>query len=135
MALIDLTYVSKANYQIDALILLPILKDSLRWNFDHDITGILYYDNGYFGQILEGPEDSVKATFDKISKDTKHTVKRILEIRTIEQRLFPNWSMKFFGAEEILKVIPILQGALSSYDTDSMKILEAMRRISIEYSE
>jgi hypothetical protein len=54
MALIDLTYVSKANYQVDALILLPILKDSLRWNFDHDITGILFYDNGYFGQILEG---------------------------------------------------------------------------------
>jgi hypothetical protein len=86
-------------------------------------------------KFLKGPDEAVKKTFDKISQDPKHTVKRILEIREIKQRLFPNWSMKFFGADEILKVIPILQGALSSYDSDSIKILEAMRRISTEYSE
>jgi hypothetical protein len=129
MGLIDLTYVSKASYEADALILLPILKDSLRWNFDHQITGVLYYDSGYFGQILEGPEEEVLLTFDKISKDPKHSIKRILDQRKIEQRMFPNWSMQFFGADEILKMVPILHGSLSTYDTQSTKILEAMRTI------
>jgi len=130
MALIDLSYISKASYEMDAITLLPILKDSLRWNFDHQITGVLYYDDGYFGQILEGPEESVQMTFEKIIKDPKHSVKRILEKRSIENRLFPNWSMQFFGADEILKMVPILHGSLSNYDTESAKILDAMRMIS-----
>ena len=129
MDLIDLSYVSKATYEVDALILLPILKDSLRWNFDHQITGVLYYDSGYFGQILEGPENQILKTFEKISKDPKHHVKRILEKRSIEKRSYPNWSMQFFGADDILKMIPILHGSLSSYESQSTTILEAMRTV------
>jgi len=37
--------------------------------------------------------------------------------------------MQFFGADEILKMVPILHGSLSTYDTQSTKILEAMRTI------
>jgi hypothetical protein len=129
MGLIELSYVSKASYEMDALTLLPILKDSLRWNFDHQITGVLYYENGYFGQIIEGPENFIQETFEKISKDPKHSVKRILEKRKIEDRLFPNWSMQFFGADDILKLVPILHGSLSNYDTESSKIIDAMRKI------
>lgn len=130
MGLIELSYVSKASYEMDALTLLPILKDSLRWNFDHQITGVLYYEDGYFGQIIEGPENFIQETFEKISKDPKHSVKRILEKRKIEDRLFPNWSMQFFGADDILKLVPILHGSLSNYDTESSKIIDAMRKIS-----
>ncbi len=130
MDLIELSYVSKASYEMDALTLLPILKDSLRWNFDHQITGVLYYEDGYFGQIIEGPENFIQETFEKISKDPKHSVKRILEKRKIEDRLFPNWSMQFFGADDILKLVPILHGSLSNYDTESSKIIDAMRKIS-----
>lgn len=129
MGLIELSYVSKASYEMDALTLLPILKDSLRWNFDHQITGVLYYEDGYFGQIIEGPENFIQETFEKISKDPKHSVKRILEKRKIEDRLFPNWSMQFFGADDILKLVPILHGSLSNYDTESSKIIDAMRKI------
>jgi len=134
MDLIELSYVSKASYEMDALTLLPILKDSLRWNYDHQITGILYYENGYFGQIIEGPENYIQETFEKINKDPKHSVKRILEKREIETRLFPNWSMQFFGADEILKMVPILHGSLSNYDTDGSKILDAMRMIGSSVS-
>ena len=130
MDLIELSYVSKASYEMDALTLLPILKDSLRWNFDNQITGVLYYEDGYFGQIIEGPENFIQETFEKISKDPKHSVKRILEKRKIEDRLFPNWSMQFFGADDILKLVPILHGSLSNYDTESSKIIDAMRKIS-----
>ncbi len=134
MGLIELSYVSKASYEMDALTLLPILKDSLRWNFDHQITGVLYYEDGYFGQIIEGPENFIQETFEKISKDPKHSVKRILEKRKIEDRLFPNWSMQFFGADDILKLVPILHGSLSNYDTESSKIIDAMRKIGIANS-
>ena len=134
MDLIEISYVSKASYDMDAITLLPILKDSLRWNYDHQITGVLYYENGYFGQIIEGPENPIQETFEKISKDPKHSVKRILEKRKIETRLFPNWSMQFFGADEILKMVPILHGSLSNYDTDGSKILDAMRMIGSSVS-
>jgi hypothetical protein len=129
MDLVELSYVSKASYEMDALTLLPILKDSLRWNFDHQITGVLYYEDGYFGQIIEGPENFIQEIFEKINKDPKHSVKRILEKRKIEDRLFPNWSMQFFGADDILKLVPILHGALSNYETESSKIIDAMRKI------
>jgi hypothetical protein len=37
--------------------------------------------------------------------------------------------MQFFGADDILKMIPILHGSLSSYDSQSTTILEAMRTV------
>jgi hypothetical protein len=37
--------------------------------------------------------------------------------------------MQFFGADDILKLVPILHGSLSNYDTESSKIIDAMRKI------
>jgi len=95
MALIHLIYTSaiadpSMEGQID-----KILETSVRRNRDTGITGMLLYCNGSFMQVLEGEEDAVVETFNRICKDTRHY--DIIEIirNHISKRDFSEWSMGF----------------------------------------
>ena len=45
--------------------------------------------------MLEGPEEKVLKTFDKIKKDDRHLeIEVLLTEKDIKVRLFPNWAMK-----------------------------------------
>lgn len=51
-----LMYVSKAIQEFDSVdpILMSIITEAIRFNSCHDITGVLYYGNGFFIQCMEG---------------------------------------------------------------------------------
>ena len=60
-----------------------------------DITGILITSGGVFYQVLEGPREAVDGIFSHIRADDRHTDLLVLGIEEeIEQRSFPDWSMK-----------------------------------------
>tara|TARA_A100001011_G_scaffold316642_1_gene335740 strand:- start:451 stop:705 length:255 start_codon:yes stop_codon:yes gene_type:complete len=45
--------------------------------------------------MLEGPEDLVLETFDKIQRDDRHiNIEVLLQERNIASRLFPDWAMR-----------------------------------------
>jgi hypothetical protein len=72
-----------------------ILNVSRLYNRDHDITGILLYNEGRFTQVIEGDRDDIIALKTRISLDSRHT-----DIITIyegeeENRIFSSWSMAF----------------------------------------
>ena len=88
-----LTYMARyAGRDIDRD-LAEIEQVSRRENPRYGITGILVYDRGYFVQILEGPEASVKGLFRVIAGDGRCEGAALLHTRTIDRRMIADWSM------------------------------------------
>jgi len=80
-----------------------ILFHSQKKNRALGITGILLYFNGSIIQVLEGPEERVKALYEVIGRDSKHTQVIKLYSDPIEHRSFSDWSMgyKTLSAREL----------------------------------
>jgi hypothetical protein len=69
------------------------------------ITGMLYYFNHSFIQLLEGKEHDVREIYKKIRVDVRHKHIVTLKVGNNETRFFPDWSMGYkslkIGDEEI----------------------------------
>lgn len=70
-----------------------ILAASIRNNRTCGVTGLLYTDGKRFLQVLEGPEDGVQRTLDRIRLDPRHRGIVVLHDRPIEARQFGEWAM------------------------------------------
>ena len=74
-----------------------ILAASRRNNDAVGVTGALTFSDGYFAQVLEGPQDAVEVTFERIQQDDRHSDVQLLEFVPIGERTFSNWSMAYVG--------------------------------------
>ncbi|MFC6773320.1 BLUF domain-containing protein [Methylobacterium gregans] len=74
-----------------------ILAASQRNNAAVGVTGALMFNAGAFAQVLEGPQDGVEATFERIQCDPRHGDVTVLQCGVVESRTFANWSMAFVG--------------------------------------
>ncbi len=93
--MIRLTYVSQARHPFSDKELEDLLAVSRANNAACSITGILFYGNNMFMQVLEGPKQAVEKTFSKIKHDPRHFGIRVLEKTPVETRRFPDFSMAF----------------------------------------
>lgn len=75
--------------------LTDILEVSNRNNSRNNVTGLLLYSEGNFIQLLEGEEQAVKDTFERISKDQRHKGITTIASGPIKHRNFPEWAMGF----------------------------------------
>lgn len=64
------------------------------------VTGALLFNDGCFGQVLEGPQGAVEATFERIQMDDRHGAVTLLAFEPVAERAFGNWSMAYVGAGE-----------------------------------
>ena len=98
-----MVYLSRNNISTDEAIvrkeIVQILRSAREKNVKEDITGALMFNTACFAQILEGPRDNVKKTFDRIECDGRHSDIVILDFNQIEKRAFPNWSMAHVGED------------------------------------
>ncbi|WP_248723797.1 BLUF domain-containing protein [Seonamhaeicola sp. ML3] len=64
-------------------------------NKKNNITGVLIYNNLNFLQVLEGEEEVVNATFDRIRFDRRH--RNIFEVinTTVDVRIFEDYNFGF----------------------------------------
>ncbi len=99
--MISLAYYSTASSPMSAAELGGIVEAAQRNNAANDITGMLCHYDGSFLQFLEGPEDAVSRTFDRIKRDSRH--RQILEVdrRPIAGRAFGEWSMAAVKLDEM----------------------------------
>jgi hypothetical protein len=74
-----------------------ILASSRRNNSQVGLTGALMFSSGFFGQILEGSQDAIEATFERIQQDPRHGDVSLLEFASVDARSFGDWSMAFVG--------------------------------------
>jgi len=72
-------------------------------NARDDVTGALMFNNGVFGQVLEGPSVAVEDTFERIQMDDRHNDITLLDVSPVTERGFSGWSMGFVG-EKGLKI-------------------------------
>ena len=88
-----LMYLSAARTAISEDDIDDIIASSVRNNGRNGVTGVLLAIGGNFIQALEGPDDAVEATFERIARDPRHGGIVVMETRETRTRLFPEWSM------------------------------------------
>jgi hypothetical protein len=132
MNLTQLIYVSKATQLMGMLSLTRILDSSVRWNETHELTGVLFYDNGHFCQLLEGDKYEILNVWERISYDKRHLILRRLELSSIEKRSYPDWKLRFHGAEQISnhfkEMAKVLDG-MPEHDHDLLRLMKTVSTV------
>ena len=99
--LIRLIYVSTNTIQGDDKVVMAeieqILATARHKNAENHVTGALMFNAGCFAQVLEGEQEAVQNTFERIQYDRRHSEVVMLSIEPITQREFSNWSMAYHG--------------------------------------
>ncbi|MFB0612886.1 BLUF domain-containing protein [Aurantiacibacter poecillastricola] len=70
-----------------------IAEKAARNNALRDITGSLLFVEDQFIQILEGPAAKVEETFELICRDFRHHTLKLIDLVSVKERVFPEWSM------------------------------------------
>lgn len=91
--MIRLLYISTARQRFTPAELDAVLRISRRNNSAVGVTGLLIAGGRRFLQALEGPEEAVQATFDRISRDPRHFAVVKLARESIAERQFGAWAM------------------------------------------
>ena len=84
---------SSQPFGFDEGILSGILLDARRANARDAITGALICRADVYLQWLEGPEDKVRKTLERIERDDRHLEVRVHVADYISDRVFGKWAM------------------------------------------
>ena len=127
--LVELMYQSEAVNDMGIMGLMRILTVSIPSNQRHRITGVLFYDRGHFGQILEGPRSTIEALWEKIQKDPRHHRVQLLGLSPITGRRFSQWALKLFDGKEFAGYVPQFSdaiGQINGADGETLSIMKAL---------
>jgi hypothetical protein len=103
-AVFTLAYRSRSSAPLaDEETLIAIQSVSQIHNVSNRLTGALAYGDSYFVQVLEGPEEPLVETMDRIRADTRHHSIDLLGPRGTTNRVFPDWSMARLSVEPGLR--------------------------------
>ncbi len=94
-----IAYVSAASWNLLEEQVEHIVAESRRLNAANGITGVLLYCDGNFMQYLEGEEEVVRATFERIRASDSHYQVNELMNQPIAAREFTDWSLGFSQPE------------------------------------
>ena len=98
--LYTLCYVSSCKETLTVKDLEHLFLVNKRNNTEHNVSGILIYNNGNFLQILEGEENMVKSLFKKITRDPRHRNLIPLINNPIDERIFHDYDSGFIHFED-----------------------------------
>lgn len=100
MSLNQLVYISQSTKKMSSEGLNEIHKTAKDNNQSIDVTGSLFYNGGWFLQVLEGPPATLSALYKKIEKDPRHKNSRILYNEPATFRTFTRWSMNMTNLDD-----------------------------------
>lgn len=100
MSLNQLVYVSQATRKMSAEDLRAIQATARSNNELIDVTGSLFYNGGWFLQVLEGPAATLSRLYEKIELDPRHKNSRVLYNEPATFRTFPRWNMNMTNLED-----------------------------------
>lgn len=100
-------YVSAATKLMSESDLVSLLEVSRARNEAAGLTGMLLYKDGSFMQALEGEQEPLEQTCDRIRRDPRHSGLMFLRTGEIAERSFAGWVMGFRSvAPEQLEKVP-----------------------------
>ena len=95
MPLHVLSYQSIALHPLSDAQMRGLLAKARTFNTVHQISGLLLYRQGQFTQVLEGEEAVLRALYEKIERDPRHTNLVKLSDAPLAQRNFGAWAMAY----------------------------------------
>jgi len=95
MSVYYILYISVASQYMNEDELGTILSVSRRNNRRDELTGVLLYGNGRFIQLLEGDQEIVSRTFERLRSDRRHLDLTVIASGNLAERCFPDWFMGF----------------------------------------
>jgi uncharacterized membrane protein (DUF373 family) len=93
--MIQISYISSATEPMSTRDLLRLLQSCRENNAGRGVTGMLFYCNGTFLQVLEGEERVIDELLDIIEQDPRHTGMQVIQRKAIKHREYSDWSMGF----------------------------------------
>ena len=125
----QLTYVSSETKPMSLEERVQLLSKARSFNESHDITGILFYNDGLFFQLLEGPTEVIDFVMKKILNDNRHRGHMVITDHfTSEGRIFPQWKMGFYHFSALDKSVGA--GLLKNDEKD--EIAKLLAKPSVE---
>lgn len=98
--------------------LLQIFESTRQYNFNHQLTGVMLYGNGYFFQCLEGRKTQVDGLYQHLLKDPRHQNVALLSYEHRSAAQFGQWNQRyvrfeppvehFFNQNELMPFNPYL---------------------------
>ena len=93
-----ITYIS--DYKLEHgdidIVLNNIVKVAQQENAKHDITGVLFFQDGKFMQVIEGPEAKLRQLMHNIEADPRHDdIEYVIDTK-VDFRGFSKWNMDSF---------------------------------------
>lgn len=95
MPMLQIVYISSARDGHSDESLQAILAASRRHNRLSGVTGLLLAGGRRFLQALEGPDESLLATYARIEADPRHYALVQLGLTEVEKRAFGEWEMAY----------------------------------------
>lgn len=111
--LTGIVYLSSALAPFDEKALRELAEHAQRRNRELGVTGYLYFEQRQFIQYIEGPDEAVTALMQRIADDRRHDVRITIHDRHVEQRRFPDWSMRHITNASMISLEQILRDHLS----------------------
>ncbi len=99
MSINQLVYLSEAVSKMSRADLESIQNIAKMNNHPLDVTGSLFYNGGWFLQILEGPAQTLDSLYHKIEKDLRHKNARVIHNEPAKFRTFGRWSMNMINLD------------------------------------
>ena len=125
--LVELSYLSEAHSDMSFLGLMRLLESARAFNQKHSVTGILFYDNQQFAQVIEGERTNIMKVWKRIQEDKRHHRIGLLEIKEISERSYPDWLLRFYGGESLVRDYPDLAEMVGGMDKNSLALMNQMR--------
>lgn len=116
MTINQIVYISQAVRKMSSDDLSAIHNTAKTNNAPLDVTGSLFYNGGWFLQVLEGPASTLEKLYKKIELDPRHKNSRILYNEPANFRTFPRWNMNMTNlddrqADKYDELVEVLQAA------------------------
>ena len=99
--LVAKTYLSQSKLDWTDEAIDELLERSKRNNATRRITGAMIYANGYFMQLIEGPQIAVDELYSAIEADPRHEVLSLLHNQEIKDRHFSDWAMEYRDSDDL----------------------------------
>ena len=79
--------------------------------------------------MIEGERAAIMKTWKRIQDDKRHHRIELLEIKEISERRYPDWLLRFYGGESLVRDYPALAEMVGGMDKHSLAQMNRMREI------
>jgi hypothetical protein len=131
----SMIYKSRCKGVVNWDLVNSILSSSTENNPENGITGVLLATETHFLQVLEGEFENLNATFERISRDTRHDNVQLISFTEIDERKFGDWVMHGIGLFDLNRDLATLLRRKFGEDNGSIRLpctpSEVMELLSI----